>query len=203
MRKVVLSILVSLDGFIARPDRSLDWFLNDADFEKYCLNMLRSVDAILVGRVTYEMFSEYWPTAGTESAQAPPGEGFTSRESEQEMARLMNSIPKIVFSRTLSKTEWGPASLIKDNLAEAVQRLKEQPGKDLILFAGASIAQTFINLDLFDEYRLLIHPIVLGKGIPLFANLNAERELTRTDVKSFGSGVVVVHYARDRTRVSG
>ncbi|HMJ15871.1 MAG TPA: dihydrofolate reductase family protein [Polyangiaceae bacterium] len=97
MKKVVLSMLVSLDGQTARADGSLDWFLNDGEFETYSLNMLRSVGAILVGRVTYQMFSEYWPKAGTEHAELPPGEGFTSAEREREMAELMNTLPKILL----------------------------------------------------------------------------------------------------------
>ena len=198
MRKVVLSMLVSLDGLTARPDGNLDWFLNDAEFERYSLDMLRSVGAILVGRVTYQMFSEFWPKVGTDQAQTPPGEAFTSKEGEREMAALMNSTPKIVFSRTLSQAPWGPATIISDDVPGCVSELKQTPGKDLFLFAGATLAQSFMKLDLIDEYRLLIHPIVLGSGLALFRNGDTERALVRQQVKTFRSGIVAVHYERQR-----
>lgn len=172
--------------------------MNDAEFEHYLLEMMRSVGAILVGRVTYEMFSEFWPKVGTEQAEAPPGEAFASPEGEQELGALMNSIPKIVFSRTLKEAPWGPSSIVAGDVAERVAEWKRQPGKDLFLFAGATLAQTFMRLDLIDEYRLLFHPILLGRGKPLFHGLDAERELVRTDVKAFRSGVVAVHYDRRR-----
>jgi dihydrofolate reductase len=198
MRKVVLSMLVSLDGLTARRDGNLDWFLNDAEFESYSLDMLRNVGAILVGRVTYQMFSEFWPNVGTDRAQAPPGEAFATAEGEREMAGLMNSTPKVVFSRTLSTAPWGPATIIGDDIAGHVSALKRKPGKDLFLFAGATLAQSFMQLDLIDEYRLLIHPIVLGDGIALFRNGGSERALVRQQVKTFRSGIVAVHYERQR-----
>ena len=198
MRKVVLSMLVSLDGLTARPDGNLDWFLNDEEFESYSRDMLRNVGAMLVGRVTYRMFSEFWPHVGTDRAQAPPGDAFASKDGEREMGELMNSIPKIVFSRTLTEAPWGPSTIIRENIAERVGELKRAPGKDLFLFAGATLARSFMQLDLIDEYRLLIHPILLGRGLALFGNQEPERALVRTHVKAFCSGIVAVHYDRQR-----
>lgn len=111
----------------------------------------------------------------------------------------MNSIPKIVFSKTLKKADWGPATLIRENVAQEIARMKREPGKDLVLFAGAGIASTFMNLDLIDEYRLLVHPIVLGKGISLYKDVKEEHTLKLTRTKTFSSGVVLLQYERDRS----
>ena len=100
--------------------------------------------------------------AVADQAAAPPGDSFATPEGEPEMAALMNSTPKVVFSRALTETPWGPATVIGDDIAGRVSGLKQKPGKDLFLFAGATLAQSFMPLDLIDEYRLLIHSIVLG-----------------------------------------
>jgi dihydrofolate reductase len=197
MRRVILSIAISLDGYIARPDGNLDWFLSGDDFEVEMLALLRSVDAMLFGRVAYELLASYWPSAGTLAAGDAPG-GFTSKEREREFARLMNEIPKVVFSKTLEKASWGPVTLVRENIAEEIARMKQQPGKDLVLFAGAGIASTFMNLDLLDEYRLVVHPIVLGQGIPLVKDVRQERNLKLMVAKPLTSGLVILQYARDR-----
>ncbi|HEV7764130.1 MAG TPA: dihydrofolate reductase family protein [Thermoanaerobaculia bacterium] len=188
MRNVILSMMVSLDGQIARPDGNLDWFLTDADFEDEMLGLLNSVDAMIFGRVSYELLKEYWPTAGSSAEQAPGG--FTSNEREVEFARLMNTIPKIVFSRTLEHADWGPVTIEREVHADAIG------GRKVVVFAGASIATAFMNLDLVDEYRVMVHPIVLGKGIPLFAKLEEERTLALQRTVRFGSGVVLLEYGR-------
>jgi dihydrofolate reductase len=197
MRNVILSMMVSLDGFIARPDGNLDWFLTDGEFEEEMLTLLNSVDNMLFGRVSYQLLADYWPTAGSSSADQAPG-GFTSKEREIAFARLMNSIPKTVYSRTLKNAAWGPVTVASDVNADEIARLKRQPGKDLVLFAGADLASAFAKLDLLDEYRLMIHPIALGAGIPLFTGLTEERRLKLQRTKPFPSGVVLLHYGRDR-----
>lgn len=197
MRKVILSMMLSLDGMTARPDGDLGWFLSDARFEDVMLSLLRSVDAMMFGRVSYQLLADFWPTAGTPTSPDAPG-GFTSRERAAEFARLMNSIPKVVFSRTLSEAAWGPARLVRDNVGEEVARMKAGPGKDLVLFAGAGLAKTFMNLDLVDEYRLMVHPIVLARGIGLFDGLTSERRLKLLGVQAFPSGIVLLRHERDR-----
>lgn len=195
MKKIILSMMVSLDGFIARADGNLDFFLTDEELEDEMLALLHSVDGMLFGRVSYELMADFWPAAGTSAAEAPGG--FTSKEREIAFARLLNSIPKTVYSRTLRKAEWGPVTIAREVGAEQIARLKQQPGKDLVLFSGAHIASEFARLDLFDEYRLMVHPIVLGAGIPLFPGLTAERKLKLQRTKTFPSGVVLLEYGRD------
>jgi dihydrofolate reductase len=198
MRKLILSMMVSLDGHTARPDGDLSWFRTDEQFEADMLALLRSVDAILFGRVSYQALAEFWPTAGTEATGEAPG-GFTSKAREIEFARLLNALPKVVFSRTLTDAAWKPARIVSDDAAGEVARMKREAGKDLVLFAGAGLATSFMNDDLVDEYRLLVHPIVLGRGIPLFSGVQAERPLALDSARSLPSGVVSLRYRRDRS----
>jgi len=197
MSKVILSMMTSLDGSIARADGDLNWFLTDAEFEAEMLTVLRNVDAMLFGRVSYQLLAEYWPTAGTNASLEAPG-GFTNEEREKTFAELMNSIPKVVYSRTLEQADWAPTRIVRENIAEDLATMKRQATKDIVLFAGASIASTFINLDLIDEYRLMVHPIVLANGISLFRDVREDRTLTLRRTKTFSSGVVLVHYDRKR-----
>lgn len=197
MRNVILSMMVSLDGSIAGPNHDLGWFRTDEQFEEEMLTLLNGVDAMLFGRVAYEELAAYWPTAGAQSSLEAPG-GFTSKAREIAFARLMNTLPKIVYSRTLTTLEWGPGRLVHENIAEDVASMKQQPGKDLVLFAGAEIARTFTNLDLFDEYRLMIHPLVVGQGVPLFKDITGNRQLTLSRTRTFSSGVVLMQYTRER-----
>lgn len=197
MRNLILSMMVSLDNRTARADGDLDWFRTDGDFEVEMLELLHDVDGILLGRVSYELLGAYWPTAGTATADEAPG-GFTSKERQVAFAERMNTLPKIVYSRTMSRPTWGPARVVREVLAEDVAKMKREADKDLVLFAGATLASAFINLDLIDEYRLMVHPVVLGRGLPLFENVEREHRLRLVRAKTFSSGVVLLHYQRER-----
>jgi dihydrofolate reductase len=193
MRRLILSMMVSLDGQTARPDGDLEWFRTDERFEEVMLSLLRSVDAILLGRVSYQLLSAFWPTAETSNAPDNAG-GFTSDERRMAFARLLNSIPKVVFSRTLARAEWGPARIVSEDPAVEVARMKGEAGRDLVFFGGASLATTFMNHGLVDEYQLMVHPLVLGKGLDLFERIEAERPLALLGVEAFPSGVVFLRY---------
>jgi dihydrofolate reductase len=203
MKKLILSMMLSADGHTARLDGDLGWFLTDADFEQEMLALLRSVDAMLFGRKSYRELAEFWPGAGDPGAPDAPG-GFTRRERAVEFARLMNDIPKIVITTRSEPLDWGPAHRIGTDLAAELQRLKAEPGRDLVLFAGAAAAQSCMRLDLIDEYRLMLHPVLLGKGLPLFEAPPSEQQLSELplkllEAKTFSSGVVLLRYARDRS----
>lgn len=199
MRKLILSMLVSLDNLTARPDGDLNWFRTDEEIERELLSLVHSVDEMLLGRVTYQLFSDYWPTAGTPAAVPDEAGGFTSKELEIEFAGLMNSIPKVVVSRTLTQVGWGPARLVSEGLPQEITAMKARPGKDFVAFGGATLATTLMDLDLVDDYRLLVHPIILGSGPALFGDVRAERPLTLQRATTFPSGVVLLHYQRDRS----
>ncbi len=196
MRKLILSMMTSLDGGTARPDGDLGWFRSDPDLEAELIGVLRRVDGMFFGRVAYQELAAFWPTAGKDDADDAPG-GFTSRESRLESARLMNTIPKLVVSRTLERLDWGPGRVVNGDLAGTVTAMKREPGRDLVLFAGATVAAAFLNLDLFDEIRLYVHPIVLGPGKRLFDAIRAEHPLTLSRATPFPSGVVLLNYTRE------
>jgi dihydrofolate reductase len=179
MPKVIVSIFVSLDGYIADDKGELNWMKNDEAVNQYSLNILRATDTMLLGRKTYELFLNYWPTADE------PG------------SHELNTLDKVVFSRTLDKVEWGKwgkVRLVKDNIAEEVNRLKGQPGKDMVIFAGAGIISTFRKLNLIDEYRLLLHPVVLGSGKPLFQDVDQPLNLKLLRTEPLQDGVVLLTY---------
>lgn len=195
MRKLILSMMVSLDNRTARADGDLDWFRTDGDFEVEMLELLHNVDGIMLGRVSYELLGAYWPTAGTSTADEAPG-GFTSKQREAAFVERMNTLPKIVFSRTVNDPTWGPAKVMREVRAEDVTKMKREANKDLVLFAGATLASAFIHLDLIDEYRLMVHPVVLGRGLALFEDVATELPLRLARTKTFSSGVVLLHYER-------
>jgi dihydrofolate reductase len=184
MRKLIYSMGVSLDGFIAGPDGEIDWSAPDEELHRFHNEQAREMGAHLYGRRLYEEMT-YWETA-EENPSAP--------EYELEFARIWKDTPKIVFSKTLEKVE-GNARLVRDGSAEEVARLKEQPGKDLAV-GGAGLASTFMRLGLIDEYRRFISPVVLGGGTPYFPALDERINLELVETRTFGSRVVYVRYQR-------
>lgn len=198
MRNLILSMMVSLDGAIARADGNLDWFLSDAEFEDEMLALLDRVDGMLFGRISYELLSEYWPNAGMgNGGESSPG-GFSSPERERAFAERMNRIPKLVVSTTLDSADWGPSQILGEDLGRELRVLKGLPGKDLVLFAGARLASSCLELDLVDETRLVVHPILLGDGIRLTENLADERGFRLVRTRTFPCGVVLLEHARSR-----
>jgi dihydrofolate reductase len=184
MRKVIYSMTVSLDGFIAGPGGEIDWSAPDEELHRFHNQQTRETGAQLCGRRLYEEMV-YWETAD-ENPSAP--------EYELEFARIWQSLPKIVCSRTLEKVE-GNARLVRGGVAEEVARLKEQPGKDVAV-GGAGLASTFIKLGLVDEFRLFVSPVVLGGGTPYFPALEERINLELVETRTFGSRVVYVRYRR-------
>lgn len=184
MRKLVWSMNVSLDGFVEGPNGD-DWVIADAELHQYGAAQLRSADAIPFGRVTYQLFVDYWPTAAANPA---------STDSMIDFANTINSerLTKIVFSKTLDRVDWN-ARLLRDIVPEEIIKMKEQPGQDLVI-AGASIGSTMAQMGLIDEYELLVHPVVLGSGKPMFNGIQHRLNLTFLRPQTFRSGVVVLRY---------
>jgi dihydrofolate reductase len=178
---------VSLDGFVARENGEIDWiYLEDEMFEDV-QNLVNTADTALYGRVTYQLMESYWPTA----ASRPD-----ATKHDIDHANWVNPVLKIVFSRSLKKAEWKNTRIVKDHIPEEIAKLKNQPGKNLLLFASPSLASTLLNHDLIDEYWFNINPIVLGKGIPLFKDINNIHKLQLLDSKTYKNGVIKLHYAR-------
>lgn len=175
MRKVIVSEFVSLDGVIEAPMWTFPYW-ND-EIAAFKLNELFSVDALLLGRLTYEGFAATWP----------------SRTDEQGYAERMNSLPKYVVSTTLEKTDWNNSHIIKANVAEEIARLKQQPGQDILIFGSEQLMHSLMPHHLIDQYHLLIYPLVLGKGTRLFRE-ETETTLKLADSKQFSSGVTALIY---------
>jgi dihydrofolate reductase len=184
MRKVIYSMGVSLDGFIAGPNGEIDWSAPDEDLHRFHNEQIRKLGAHLLGRRLYEEML-YWETADED----PSAAGY-----ELEFARIWKALPKIVFSNTLERVE-GNARLAGEGVAEEVAGLTEQPGEDVAV-GGAGLASTFIKLDLVDEYRLFVSPVVLGGGTPYFPPLDERINLELVETRTFGSRVVYLRYRR-------
>jgi dihydrofolate reductase len=184
MRKLVLQMGLSLDGLVARPGRSgsINWGLppEDPALKERKLEWLRDVGLHVMGRATYEEMAEFWPT------------------SDDAYAAPMNDIPKVVFSRTLERAEWPDSRIARGDLAEEIAELKRQPGKDMIAWGGAAFAQSLTRLGLVDEYRLVLQPLALGDGLPLFKGLTAPLRLELVDAQTYSTGAALHVYRPGR-----
>jgi dihydrofolate reductase len=182
MRKLIFFMLTSLDGYFEGPESDINWHNVDEEFNEFAIEQLDSVDMLLFGRVTYEMMASYWPTP--QAIKDDPG-----------VAGKMNSLPKIVFSKTLSTAAWQNTRLIKDNFSAETSRLKQQPGKDMIIFGSSDLAVSLIEYNLVDEFRIMVNPVVLGGGKTLFHGVQNKLELKLLKTRQFKSGNVLLYYA--------
>jgi dihydrofolate reductase len=185
MRKIILMMSVSLDGFIEGPDRQIDWHMVDDELHSHFNEQLKTMGAFLSGRVTYELMAGFWPTADADPASTGP---------MVEFAGIWRDMPKIVFSRTLEQAAWN-TTIARDVVVEEIMALKAQPGGDLAL-GGADLAAAFMRHDLIDEYRLYVHPILIGQGKPLFQASDVKINLGLAETRAFGNGVVLLRYQR-------
>jgi len=178
-------MIVSVDGFIEGPNHELDWFLDgDPHFERYADEMIDSVGVALYGRRAYELMVRYWPNA----------EENPRSEADLRFARKMNALPKVVLSRTLKMASWRNTRILSDNVFEELSALKREPGKPIVAWAGAELVATLARLDLVDEYRLLVQPVVLGRGTPLFRDLEQRRKLKLVRTSQIGGNLAVLCY---------
>ena len=179
MRKVVASELVSLDGVIESPEKWSFQFHNDEMAEAQGAGMA-AADAMLLGRVTYQEFASYWPYQNS---------------ADQPFTDYLNNTPKYVVSTTLEgPLEWQNSTLIKGNVAEAIAKLKRQPGKDIGIVGSGTLVRSLLRQDLLDELRLMVHPIVMGSGERLFEDGGDQKMLELVDSKTFGTGVLYLTY---------
>jgi dihydrofolate reductase len=175
MKQVVAGLFISLDGVAESPDQ---WqFEFDEDMAEAMASLIAEQDAILLGRVTYQEWATYWPTA-----------------TDEPFASFLNNTPKYVVSTTLDKVEWQNSTLIKGNLAEAIGRLKQQPGKKIGVGGSPTLVRSLLQDDLLDELQLWIHPVVAGSGKRLFKDGSDLKRLRLVDTKTTSSGVVILTY---------
>ncbi|WP_149826468.1 dihydrofolate reductase family protein [Streptomyces tailanensis] len=187
MRKIVLITSVSLDGYMEGPNRELDWPLVDDELHTHFNDLLRGMGALIEGRVTYELMADFWPTADRDPNLPRPMADF---------AAIWRTIPKLVFSRTLQRADWH-STIVRDVVVDDIRALKAQEGGDLVI-GGVNLASEFLRHDLIDEFRVYVHPILIGRGTPAFLQTEAMRQtpLRLIETHTFGNGVVLLHYDR-------
>ena len=187
MRQVVLQMGVTLDGYVAGPGGEGDWGLaaEHPDVRAWKVASLRQVGTHIMGRVTYEQMAGHWPSA------------------TGDYAEFMNNLPKVVFSRTLPTAGWPGSRIARGDLAEEIAALKGEPGGEIMAHGGATFVQALSRLGLIDEYRLIILPVALGNGLPLFKDLAGPLRLDLAAAKSFPGGTVIHVYRAIRTTGSG
>ena len=183
MRRVTYSMNLSLDGYIVGPDGGFDWTVPDPDVFRSWIDEIREVGVHLLGRRLYETML-YWETADQDHSLGEP---------ELEWAALWKPLPKVVFSTSLSAVE-GNARLASGGLAEEIARLRAEPGEGDIAIGGATLAAEAAALDLIDEYRARIYPVLVGGGMPFFAQRERRVDLELVETRTFGSSVVYLHY---------
>ena len=181
MRKIILFNMVSLDGFFEGPNREIDWHNVDEEFNKYSIDQTRSAGGLLFGRVTYELMAGYWPTPDASS-------------NDPQVAEMMNTLPKIVFSKTLNQADWNNTRLVKEDAASEVSKLKQETGKDLYIFGSLKLSETLIRHSLIDEFRIMVNPVVIGRGRSLFPKIQDRLGLKLLDTRQFRSGNVLLAY---------
>ena len=175
--------LMTLDGFFEGPKKwDLDWgdYVWGAELEQFSLEQGKTADALLFGRVTYEGMAAHWSTA------------------KGAIAEFMNSVPKVVFSRTLARADWNNTRLVRDDPAAEVAKLKNASGRNLFVFGSADLSATLMQHDLFDEYRLCIVPVVLGAGTPLFKPGAERKRMKLRETRSLTSGGVILFCEPER-----
>lgn len=187
MRKIVMLNRVSLDGFFAGPNGEIDWFIHDPEVDKAAHEMMQP-DTLLLGRLTYQMFVDYWPPVAKD-----PG----APQEARKIADELNQMTKVVFSKTLKEVTWENTKLVKDDVVEEVKKLKQGDGPDITIFGSGTIVQQLANEGLIDEYLLTVTPVVLGTGKPLFKNLN-KFTLKLLETRIFTTGNVLLHYETDK-----
>lgn len=185
MRKLKLQVQLSVDGFVAGPNGELDWMTWnwDDELKNYVTGLTDSVDCILLGRKMTGGFVEYW-----ESVVQEPG------NPEYEFGKKMYDTHKVVFSKTLERSEWENTDLAKGDISEEVNRLKNQPGKGIIAYGGAEFVSNLVKRGLIDEYYLFINPVVIGDGMSIYKNIDKRTGLKLIRSTAFACGVVVLHY---------
>lgn len=183
-------MMVSLDGYIEGPDHDLSWHHVDDEFNAFAARQMEEMGAILFGRRTYELMASYWPT------EKP------SDPDDAIVAQKMNSLPKIVFSKTLKNIEekphWQNIQLITTDIAKNVQELKQKEGKSIAVLGSNTLCVSLLEMGLLDELRIMINPVVIGKGTPLFRGIQRKLSLKLVETKVFYSGNVLFTYHIDQ-----
>jgi dihydrofolate reductase len=181
MGKVSAFTFITLNGFYKGPKEDISWNMHGEEENEYSIEMLKFRNSLLFGRVTYELMASYWPTPAAVKNSPFVAEG-------------MNKAEKIVFSRTLKKAAWNNTRLVKDNIEEEVRNLKQIPGKNMTLLGSGSILTQLAQQDLIDEYQIMVNPVVLSAGTPIFKGINGGLNLKLISTRTFKDGIILLCY---------
>lgn len=189
MRKLILFLHASLDSFVEGPNGAMDigWIAYDADLANHANKILNSADTVIWVRATYKMMHNYWPTMLSNPEAS---------EHERNHAEWIEKTEKIVFSTTLDTVEWNNSRLVKDHVEEEINKLKQQPGKDMVILGSPRFAHYLMQLGLIDEYKITVSPVLLGSGLPLFQGIEQKTSLKLIENKTFASGAIGLHYQK-------
>jgi dihydrofolate reductase len=181
MRKLVVSNVITMDGFFEGPHRELDWHQLEPEFHAYAIKMLNDADLLLFGRITYELMAAYWPLK-------------PAVETDPLVAGRMNGLEKIVFSKTLSSVDWSGARLVPDLIPGDITALKQAPGKDIVILGSGSLVSALAALNLIDEFRIIVMPVAIGKGKSMFQAIKERLHMKLLYMQPLDSGSVMLCY---------
>lgn len=187
MRKLILFMHTSLDGFVAGPKGEMDWINVDDEIFDYVGSRINESETALYGRVTYQMMEAYWPTA----AEQP-----MASKHDIEHSRWYKSVAKVVLSKSMQGQQLSNTTIISDNLSDNINKLKRQSGKDILIFGSPTAAHSLMEYDLIDDFWLFVNPILIGIGVPLFSQIKDTAKLKLLSSNVFSSGVIALHYEK-------
>lgn len=191
MRKIVLFIHTSLDGYAAGTKREMDWIHVDEEIFDYAAQRTNDSDTALYGRVTYELMESYWPTAADQSGAS---------KHDKEHSAWYKAVNKVILSNSIQGEELKNTTIISDNIEKHITDLKQKEGKEIIIFGSPSAAHSLMQFDLIDDYWLFVNPVLLGRGIPVFGNISQIQKLKLIAAHPFSSGVVCLHYEKNQSK---
>ena len=189
MRKLISFMHISLDGFVAGLNGEMDWIKVDEEIFDFVGKRISEGDTALYGRVTYQMMESYWPTAGDKP---------TATKHAIEHSKWYKKVHKVVLSKTIKEAGSTNTKIISDNLSDSINEIKQQPGKEILLFGSPTATHSLIQLNLIDGYWLFVNPIILGRGIPLFVDIKEKIKLQLLTTRQFTCGVTELNYTVDR-----
>lgn len=187
MRNLVYFMHASLDGLVAGPNGEMNWITVDEEIFDFVSTQTELADTALYGRVTYQMMEDYWPTAG---------EKPNASKHDKEHSAWYKNVAKVVLSTTNDATGLKNTTVISDNLLENITKLKQQPGKNILIFGSPRASHSLLQLGLIDEFWIFVNPILVGQGTPLFKYITGITKLKLLQSKTFSSGVVALHYGK-------
>ena len=185
MRKIVLFMHTSLDGFVAGPNGEMDWINVDDDMFEYAGKQTDEADIALYGRVTYQMMESYWPTAGDQP---------NATKHDKQHSSWYNKVAKVVLSKTMQGVNLANVNIISNNVPNEIIKLKQATGKNILIFGSPTAAHSLMAENLIDDYWLFVNPILLGEGIPMFKGIRDRTKLKLVATNTFSSGVVCLNY---------